>query len=369
MKNVNIIRSATFEGMADDSGFPTVAYQRYYEVLSRHVKTIVTGFLYISEQGRAMHPGQAGMDTPEKARAFLPVTQAVHKNGGQIIAQIAHVGRQTTRANAVGVSAKPSSYFGVSPHVLSTTEIKTIVETFAGAAGYAQDAGFDEVQIHCAHGYLIHQFLLTSINDRNDIYGDPHRFLSEVVTAVRKRCGREFAIWVKISADVDIQNDSPPEFVRLISTLDSLPVDAIEISRGTMDLALNIFRGSVPLKTALRHNPVYAAKSFCYKLFILPFVRMKMKGFKPCYNLEYAKLAQQYTNIPVICVGGFRSGREIMDAGIENISLCRPFICEPDFLDKLQKDPAYQSKCLNCNICAVMVDTDKPLRCYGGKSQ
>lgn len=369
MNDVNIIRSATFEGMADANGYPTEGYLNYYRRLSRHVKTIVTGFMYVSVTGRAMHAGQAGLDSPDKISEYLPVTQAVHDNGGTVIAQIAHVGRQTTRTDAVGVSAKKSSYFGVTPRVLTTAEIRVIVEEYARSAAYAKAAGFDGVQLHCAHGYLIHQFLLTSVNNRTDIYGKPDRFLIEVVIAVRKACGEDFPIWVKISGAVDIQDYTKTEFAELVRTLDKLRVDAIEVSRGTMDYALNIFYGRVPIRTILKHNPVYSSKSILYMLFVMPLIRMKMKGFRPCYNLEYAKLAMCHTDIPVICVGGFRSGAEIAASGMKHISLCRPFICEPDFVTKLAGDPSYQSKCTNCNICAVMVDTEKSLRCYGGKRQ
>lgn len=367
MMDIEVIRSATFEGMADEQGYPMKDYLEYYRRLSRYVKTVVTGFIYVSEHGKAMHPGQAGLDEPGKAAAFWPVTQAVHGNGGKIIAQIAHVGRQTTDGRAVGVSAKKSPYFGVTPRVLSTGETEGVITEFARAAGLARAAGFDGVQIHCAHGYLIHQFMLSSVNDRRDRYGSPYCFLREVVSAVRRQCGADYPIWVKISSTVDIQKNSKADFIELIRVLDELQVDAIEVSRGTMDIALNIFYGSVPLKTVLRHNPVYAPRSVLYQLFALPFVRMKIKGFRTAYNLEYAKLAEQYTDIPVICVGGFRSGGEIRAAGMARISLCRPFICEPDFLLKLEQDPEYRSKCTNCNICAVMVDTEKKLRCYGGK--
>ncbi|MDR3212347.1 MAG: hypothetical protein LBT71_00275 [Azoarcus sp.] len=368
MMDVEIIRSATFEGMADPHGLPTERYRRYYAMLSRHVKTMVSGFLFISEAGRAMHPGQAGMDSADRAAAFLSVTGAVHANGAKIIAQIAHVGRQTNRADAVGVSAKKSPYFDVTPRVLSTDEADDLVEAFARAARFALEAGFDGVQLHAAHGYLIHQFLLRSINDRQDCYADRHLFLKRAIAAVRARCGTDFPLWVKISADVDIEPFVQEDFVHLIETLDACRVDAIEVSRGTMDVALNIFRGAVPLRTVLRFNPIIAAQSLPWKIFRLPFERMKIKGFSSAYNLAYAKLAQAHTLIPVYAVGGFRSGKDILASGLKHISLCRPFICEPNFLKKLTANPAYISKCINCNICAVMADSDRPLRCYQGKS-
>lgn len=367
--SADIIRSATFEGMADAEGYPTAAYRDYYAALSRYVKTIVTGFVYTSRQGRAMHPGQAGLDSPAKAEAFRSVTEAVHANGARIYAQIAHVGRQTTRPDAVGVSAQKSPYFGVVPRVLSTEEVAAIVREYVSAARHARDAGFDGVQLHCAHGYLIHQFLLRSVNDRADIYGDRYRFLREVMEGVRQECGPRFPVWVKVSGAVDAEPFCEADFTELIGVLDELRVDCIEVSYGTMDMPLNIFRGGVPLRTVLRHNPVYSRKSLPWKLFCLPLVRAHIKRFHPQYNLRYAKLAQSLTEIPVYCVGGIRSGGQIAELGFERLSLCRPFICEPDFLLKLQRDPAYVSKCTSCNICAIMVDTEKTLRCYGGKQQ
>lgn len=367
--STEIIRSATFEGMADKEGFPTKAYQNYYARLSKHVKTMITGFIYTSLQGRAMHPGQAGLDTAEKAQAFSAVTNAVHKNGARIIAQIAHVGRQTTDPLAVGGSAKSSPYFGVSPKILTTNEVQAVVQEYIRCAGYAQQAGFDGVQLHCAHGYLIHQFLLKTINNRTDRYADRYLFLREIVSGIRKSCGNAFPIWVKISGAVDFESYSKADFSELVQELNRLAVDCIEVSYGTMDMPLNIFRGGVPLRTVLRHNPVYSKKGVLWKLFGLPVTRMKIKPYQPAYNLAYAKLAQSLTEIPVFCVGGIRSGRQIRELDFPRVSLCRPFIREPDFLDKLAADPDYESKCTNCNICAIMVDTEKTLRCYGGQEE
>ncbi|MDR1888559.1 MAG: hypothetical protein LBQ81_04155 [Zoogloeaceae bacterium] len=365
--HVEIIRSATFEGMADAHGFPTARYQRYYAMLSRHVKKMVCGFLYISEAGRAMHPGQAGMDSPAKIAAFRPITRAVHDNGAKIIAQIAHAGRQTNHARAEGVSARPSSYFGVRPKALSTAEVEGVIMDFARAAQFARAAGFDGVQLHAAHGYLIHQFMLRSVNDRTDAYAAPYLFLERVIAAVREGCGADFPLWVKISAGVDIESFSRADFLALIHTLDACRVDAIEVSYGTMDVALNIFRGAAPLRTILRFNPLMASKGLAWKLFRLPFEYARLKPFRPAYNLEAARLAQAQTTIPVYAVGGFQSGAEIAAANFKHISLCRPFICEPNFLKKLAANPAYVSKCIHCNLCAVMSDSDRPLRCYLGK--
>ncbi len=352
---MEIIRSATFEGMADKDGFPTAQYQKLYETLAKNgVKNMITGFMFVSNEGRAMQTGQAGLDSEEKAAAFKTVIDAVHLNGSKIIAQIAHAGRQTTKTGyrIVGVSSKKSIYFGETPHVLTTNEIYEVIEQFANSAYYAKSAGFDGVQLHAAHGYLIHQFLIASINNRTDEFKDGTLLLRKIIESIRDKCG-DFPIWVKVSGDVDIEKNHKAQFIKVIKLLNGLKVDLIEVSYGTMDHALNIFRGKVPIKTVFKFNPIYKNKGLLWKVFNMPPLLAKIKPYTAQYNLEYAKLAGSYTNIPVSAVGGFRSLAEAQDCGLPYVSFCRPFICESDFLIKSKNNESYISKCTNCNVCAM----------------
>jgi 2,4-dienoyl-CoA reductase-like NADH-dependent reductase (Old Yellow Enzyme family) len=386
LKN-RILRSATYEGMCDASGFPSEPYFNLYQTLSKSsIGGIITGFTYISRDGRAMQPGQAGIECDDKIAAYKKVTEAVHANGCKIFMQLAHCGRQTTKAAVggyvYGVSTKKSAYFKAKPKKLSQLEIHMLVEKFAEAAYRAKCAGFDGVQIHAAHGYLLHQFILPVVNNRNDIFGiDPKQkigtaFLNQVIDAIRLHCGMEYPLLIKISAGVDyFKTFTLEQFIRLVRFLDKKHLGGIEISYGTMDYALNIFRGtSFPEKQILKVNPRYssnnAAYRFVWKHFIVPYITRKFKPFTPMYNLAYAALAKEYTNTPVICVGGFRTAKE-MSAAIESnhtdfVSLCRPFICEPDFADKISRDPDYESQCKNCNQCAIMCDAAVPTKCYHG---
>lgn len=383
LKN-RIIRSATFEGMADDQGRPLPSYQNLYqELASGGVGGIITGFVYISLEGKAMQSGQAGMDNEEKIDCFLPVTKEVHRYGSKIFLQLAHTGRQTrkedTGFDVVGASNKKSPYFGGSPRELSTKEVYDIALRFADAASYAQRAGFDGVQVHAAHGYLIHQFILPSINQRKDEFGVDGesglgtKFLEVVLAGIRKRCGSNFALLVKVSGGDDyFRGLTKEQFARFIRFLDRVKVDGIEISYGTMDNALNIFRGEIPYKVIFKYNPIFKLSNWRRRPFhnawTYLWMRRKIKPFTHAYNLEYAKIAKELTDIPIICTGGFRRGvdmrRSLENGDADFISICRPFLCEPDLIEKLKVDENYITKCTNCNTCAVMCDSGRPTRCY-----
>jgi 2,4-dienoyl-CoA reductase-like NADH-dependent reductase (Old Yellow Enzyme family) len=383
LKN-RIIRSATFEGAADENGFPTPAYHQLYKQLAAHgVGAVITGFTYIDAKGKAMHPGQAGSDSMEKVEAFSQLTKMLHHYDCRAFMQIAHTGRQTlqriTGSRPVGASSKKSFYFNESPHVLTTDEVDGIVAMFGNAALVAQKAGFDGVQLHAAHGYLIHQFLLPSINHRKDEFKpDPTkhvgtRFLEKIIVDVRLKCGNDYPILVKISASDDYRQPfTEQQFLHLIAFLDQMKVDAIEISYGTMDYPFNIFRGGFPEKDIFAENGIYKNKSPLYKWFatrfVFPSIKKRFKPLKPMYNLPYAELARQKTQIPIIVVGGFKNGSNIThaihDGGIDFVSLCRPFIAEPNLVTLLKDNPKYKFKCVYCNRCAVMCDSVQRTQCY-----
>jgi len=369
-----LVRSATFEGLCDADGLPGADYERLYAELSKSgVGLIITGFCYCSKEGSAIQPGQAGLDSDDKIPAFRKVTDAVHAGGARIAAQIAHTGRQTRRAATghapLGVSAKRSCYFGEQPRVLTSEKIESIIEELARAAARARAAGFDAVQLHAAHGYLIHQFILPSINDRRDAWGVKRAlgigtaFLGRVIERVRAECGEDYPLLVKVSGSDDLRpRFSRRQFVELIRFLDGQRVDGIEVSYGTMDHALNIFRGStIPYEAILEHDPVYRTRSALrgrlWRLFAAPYLRRKLEPFSPAYNLPYARIAKENTDAAVIAVGGFRGRKEmdrvLADGRADFVAACRPFIADRRFATRLRDEEGHVSRCENCNVCAV----------------
>ena len=379
-----IYRSATYEGLCTKNGNPTDEYQKYYLSLARNgIKNIITGFTYVSRDGRAIQPFQAGIDSDDKISHFTKVTDQIHSFDSKIYLQLVHCGRQThssiTKVQENGASSKKSWYFKSNPQKLTTEACEKVIDTFSDAAFRAQKAMFDGVQLHAAHGYLIHQFIHPAINDRKDEFGINknsgigERFLEKIIQSIREKCGEHFPILIKISAGDSLRKPfSILHFQQLIKILHKHKIDQIEISYGTMENAFSIFRSaSIPIHDILEYNYRFKTKNQFRKWywihFVMPYMKMKIRPFKPMYNLKYAKIAKKLTNIPIMTVGGFRSGREInyaIEKGFTDlVSLSRPFIIEPDFVKKISKNPDYVSKCINCNCCAIRTESRFPTKC------
>ena len=383
LKN-RLVRSATYEGAADRHGVPGDFYLSIYRKLARNdVGMIITGFAYIARSGRAMQPFQAGLDDREKIHSFRRVTDEVHRYNCPIIVELAHTGRQTlassTGVRPVSSTSKRSLYFREKPRMLHAGEVYEIAEQFATSAMYAQEAGFDGVQLHAAHGYLIHQFILQDINQLTNEFGVDAatgigtRLLDEIIDRTRVKCGPAFPILVKMSGNSDYSNHFyPVQFTHLLRYLNSKRVAAIEISYGSMDYALNIFRGDMNLPLLWKHNPLFKTRSqlkrALYARYIHRNIMPKIQPFSSMYNLAYAEAAKTLTDIPIISVGGFRS-RNDMESVIaakksDLIGLSRPFICEPDFARRLMQTDNYTSQCTNCNRCVFMCDAERVTTCY-----
>jgi 2,4-dienoyl-CoA reductase-like NADH-dependent reductase (Old Yellow Enzyme family) len=378
LKN-RIVRSATYEGLGKPDGSPRPELATLYHRLAEGgAGTLITGFVFISQAGRAMQPGQCGIDSEAKAAAWSKVVDPVKRDFPEtaLFMQLAHAGRQTRSAvtglPAVGVSNRRCSYFRQRVHVLSSDEIETIVDEFAAAAQRAQAAGFDGVQLHAAHGYLIHQFLSPWTNTRRDRWGDPACFLEATIHAVKATCGNDFPILLKLSA----ADDNTPGIrlentVRTVRRIAPLGIDAVEISYGTMEYALNIIRGDSPVDLALEVNPLFTRiprpfrvlwrrfRASAYTRHLIPFTLG--------YNLDAAAQIKAKTGVPVFTVGGFRAAdamtAAIADDRTDAVSLCRPLIIDPDWPRKIEQDVTARSTCTNCNRCTIYCDAPEPIRC------
>ena len=376
LKN-RIVRSAFMENMATPDGLPTDDTLRMYERLARGGAGLaITGMAYVSPGGKGQ-PLQHGAHTDAMIPAWRKITDSVHQLGGRIAMQIVHCGRQANpkalgRSQAVAPSAAPNLYYLSWAQAMTGTEIVQAIKDFGEAAGRVREAGFDAVQIHGAHGYLVSSFLSPLTNRRRDDWGgDPDRrfrFLAEVYQAVRQSVGRDFPILCKMNVNDYVWNGlGPRDSFPAAQRLADLGLDALEISGGIFEGFLHISRGGMPLDIiALDRNPIVRR---C--LLTVFGVQKKFIPFKEAYFLPYAEKLKPTLKIPLILVGGIRTSEtaeRILGAGAADfISMARPLVREPDLPNKWLSGRTVAAQCTSCNRCGGEEDRGNKAKCYARK--
>jgi len=378
-----LLRSATHEGMADGSGAPTDAHEKLYTAIARGgAGAIITGYAGVQQDGRSSLPGMLMMHDDSLVPAYRHLTDAVHREGTPIILQLAHCGRQTRSAitgmKTVAPSALKDRVFNEeTPRELDEEGIGAIIVSFAAAAGRAARAGFDGVQLHLAHGYLLAQFLSGYTNRRRDRWGgsleNRFRIVSEILLRIRRELG-DFPVLAKISAyDRRPGGMRIAESVGIARLLEASGCSAIEVSSGTVEEGLSIMRGpELPVEPLLACNFRFATMPVPLRKVVAPLLRLGMRLPEPVnnYNVDAARAIRRAISIPVIVVGGIHKQEDIAAAfgsgAIDCISMSRPFIIEPDIVRKLQDGRRTASRCIRCNYCAIMIEQG-PLRCWYGK--
>jgi len=330
-----LVRSATWEGMCETDGRPTGKLADYYRELARGgVGLIISGYTFVRPDGKQL-PGKMGIHIDDFADEMRAITGAVHEEGGKICIQLVHAGGQTDSATAgrqpLAPSAIEAEQFPEVPQEMSANDIAEIVAAFGAAAGRAKSYGFDAVQLHAAHGYLINQFLSPLINRRSDEYGgsidNRCRFLLEAYRAVRETVGEYFPVLIKLNGSDFLEGGlSTEDAVHAAKLMDAKGIDAIEVSGGTPasgDMS--------PARTKIN------------------------KPEKEGYNLELARRIKEAVNCPLMSVGGFRSFEVADDAvrnkGVTYISMARPFIREPGLPKRWEQGDTSRAKCISCNKC------------------
>ena len=204
-----LVRSATWEGMCDDDGRPTPQLDSCYKDLARgKIGLIISGYTFVRPDGKQL-PKKMGIHTDDFAEDMKRLTASVHDAGGKICLQIVHAGGQTSSASAGRQPLAPSAVeveqFPEKPAEMTQQDIDEIIAAFVQAARRAKEYGFDAVQLHGAHGYLINQFLSPLTNRRHDDYGGSLekrcRFLMEVYRAVRDIVGADYPVMAKLNGD------------------------------------------------------------------------------------------------------------------------------------------------------------------------
>ncbi len=299
----------------------------------------------------AVHPtGAIGIGVWDDS--FIPgltkVAEAIHQGGAKAAMQLHHSGRENyiglKKGYALGPSALPSLVYGMAPKEMTKDEIKMIIESFGQAAVRAVKAGFDAVEIHGAHGYLLTQFLSAISNQRTDEYGGDFksraRFMIEVVREVRKNVGAKFPVMLRLSVEEYIRGGFTSEDTQtIIPDLVEAGVDVFHASVGT--------HGSPGGVTSAPPE------------------------FEPGWNVGRAQKIKEVTDRPVIAVGRFSDPRLadkfIAEGAADMIAFGRQQLADPDFLNKAKAGQYDQiRKCIACNqgcIERLMFEPGSSVRC------
>ncbi|MHC4986664.1 MAG: NADH:flavin oxidoreductase, partial [Planctomycetota bacterium] len=265
--------------------------------------------MYVHERW-ACHPCQTGIWGDHHLEGLRRMAEASRRNGTRAVAQINYVGRK--------------------PHKMKVEHIEEAADAFVAAAQRAVDAGFDGVQIHASHGYLISRFLTPGANERDDIYGDGpdgrRRLLLDVTERVIDKLGPDRIVCCKLGA-VDGQNDSLPlaETVETARKLEALGLHALELSTTVGGDHMN------PIAEGIDSIE------------------------KEAYLLEQTVAVKEAVDIPVMQVGGLRTlslmEQMVTEGKCDMVSMCRPFLREPDIVNKFESGASTRAACISCNKC------------------
>ncbi len=368
-----IVRSATVENRASEKGYGTRELRDFFVELSAGgTGLIVTSGAYVQESGRSLKH-LLGIYHDDLIPSYREITDAVHAVGGRIAMQIYHAGRQTSRRVIGETPLAPSevqdTMTKVVPRAMTEREIQECIEAFGQGAGRAKEAGFDAVQPMAGHGYLINQFLSRRTNRREDSWGgsleNRARFLLSVVRAARASVGPDFPVLVKINSEDQLKDGfTLEESAQVCAWLPDAGVDAIEVTGGTFESALNIARGQIPEDVVLRQ--FRGLRRFQIRMIIRA---MKKKfEFRDAYFLENLKAIRPRVRVPLVLVGGLRDPvmiERILEQGhADLVSMSRPLIREPDLPKRWKAGDMTRAECISCNRCFIEIGFDKPVRCF-----
>ena len=376
-----VIRSAAFESMGKDFG-PTQQLKDYHVSVARGgVGMTTVAYASINRSGISFNKQLWLRD--EIVPALRDLTDAVHNEGAAVGIQLGHCGNMTHWSTAGCFPVSASNGFNLySPTFhrrMSHGDIRQFAKDFGTAVETAYNAGFDSVEIHAGHGYLISQFLSPYTNHRRDEFGgslqNRMRFmnmcLEEVMEAARKR---GMGVLVKHNMEDGFKRGiQVPESIEIAKQIETFGVDGIVLSSGFVSKApMAVMRGRIPTKTM---GYYMGWNEWLQKIVVSLFGQwlIKQYDFKECYFLENAKKFREALKGPLVYVGGLvsREGIEkVLDEGFELVQMARALVNDPAFVNKLKAgDMATRSGCDHRDYCMARMYSVDMQCCHNCKEE
>ena len=376
-----VIRSAAFESMGKDFG-PTQQLKDYHVSVARGgVGMTTVAYASINRSGISFNKQLWLRD--EIVPALRDLTDAVHNEGAAVGIQLGHCGNMTHWSTAGSFPVSASNGFNLySPTFhrrMSHGDIRQFAKDFGTAVETAYNAGFDSVEIHAGHGYLISQFLSPYTNHRRDEFGgslqNRMRFmnmvLEEVMEAARKR---GMGVLVKHNMEDGFKRGiQVPESIEIAKQIETFGVDGIVLSSGFVSKApMAVMRGRIPTKTM---GYYMGWNEWLQKIVVSLFGQwlIKQYDFEECYFLENAKKFREALKGPLVYVGGLvsREGIEkVLDEGFELVQMARALVNDPAFVNKLKAgDMATRSGCDHRDYCMARMYSVDMQCCHNCKEE
>lgn len=357
-----VIRSAAFENMAYGNKPSQDLYDYHVAVSRGGVGMTTVAYAAVCQSGLSFD-GQLWM-RDEIVPDLKRMTDAIHAEGAKASIQLGHCGNMTHRATCgcmpVGASGGFNLYSPTFARELRKDEIEAMVKDFGNAVNLARKAGFDCVEIHAGHGYLISQFLSPYTNHRKDEFGgsleNRMRFMNMVIEEVMRAAADDMAVVVKVNMNDGFKGGMQrEECIKVCQQLEKLGVHALVLTAGFVSKApMQVMRGAMPLKTLAYYMDMKKFWWLKLGLAIGGRIVIPTVPYKEAYFFDEAKIFRENLKLPLIYVGGMVSKQkmeEVLDSGFVALQMARALIHDTDFINKLKSGEVERSGCKHSNYC------------------
>ena len=355
------IRSAAFESMCPGHEPSQMLYDYHTSVARGGVGMTTVAYAAVEESGLSFD--RQLVMRPEIIPGLRRLTDGIHKEGAAAGIQLGHCGNMSHKEICGCIPVGACTGFNLySPTIvrgLRRNELPALAKKFGQAVNLAREAGFDSVEIHCGHGYLIDQFLNSYFNHRHDEYGgsleNRMRFMTMCIEEVMKAAGNDMAVVAKMNMRDGLKRPGTTleESMEIAKRLQQLGVHAIVLSGGLVSATpMYVMRGEMPIHTMTHYMDKawlkYGVRA-CGKMMV-PTV-----PYQEAFFLYDALLFRKaLPDMKFIYVGGLVAGdkiNEVLSHGFEAVQMARSLLNEPDFVNRLKDDPHHRCGCRHSNYC------------------
>lgn len=359
------IRSAAFESMCPGNVPSPQLLDYHRSVAAGGVGMTTVAYAAVTRSGLSF--GRQLWMRPEIVPGLSELTDAVHAEGAAASIQLGHCGNMSHKSICgclpVGASSGFNLYSPTFVRGLRADELPEMAKAYGRSVCLAREAGFDAVEIHAGHGYLISQFLSPSTNHRKDEFGgtlaNRMRFMEMVMEEVMKAAGNDMAVLVKMNMRDGFRGGMElDESLQVARKLQELGAHALVLSGGFVSKApMYVMRGEMPIRTMTHYMTCWWLK---YGVRLVGKYMIPSVPFREAYFLEDALKFREVLDIPLVYVGGLVSRQkieEVLNHGFEAVQMGRALLNEPDFVNRMRREENARCNCRHSNYCIARMYT------------